>query len=107
MDRPDEVTAAEFVEVKDLRRTCLPQAEGVDRLAPIADDGPIVRGPQQNGWLIVEHPLNPVLQADRGMELDRDDCLRAPHFPRIGVPQPEIGMFNLVAVLDLLAEDTI
>src|SRR5262249_59386493 len=102
MDRPDEVAAAEFVEVEDLGSTCFPQAEGVDRLAPIADDGPIVWGPQKNERLIVEHPLNPVLQADRGIELDRDDVLRALHFPRIGVPRPEVGIFNWMAVLDLL-----
>src|SRR5499426_2726062 len=107
MDRPDEVAAAEFVEVEDLGSTGLPQSEGVDRLAPITDDGPIIRSPQKNGRLIVEHPLNPVLQADRGIELDRNDFLRALHFPGIGVPQPEIGMFNLVAILDLLAKDTV
>src|SRR5262245_10050139 len=107
MDRSDEVAAAEFVEVEYLGSTCLPQSEGVNRLAPITDDGPIIRSPQKNARLIVEHPINPVLQADRGIELDRDDFLRAPHFPGVGVTQPEVGMFNLVAVLDLLAEDTV
>jgi hypothetical protein len=39
--------------------------------------------------------------------MDWDEFFSAPHFPRIGVTQPEVGLLDLVAVLDLLAKDPI
>src|SRR5262245_51020404 len=107
MHRPDEVATAELIEVEGQRCAGLPESEGVDRLAPIADHRSIEGGAEQNHWLLGEHSLRAVLQANRRIELDRDGFLWAAHFPGVGLTQPEVGLFDLIAILDLLAKHPI
>ena len=104
-DRSDEVAAAEPLEIERMRRGRAPQAQRVDRLAAVADHGPIIGHADERRGAVGDHAQLPGAQFERAAERHRDAFGRAHDLPGIGMIEPVVRALLLPAVADLLLED--
>ena len=99
-----------ILEVKFIGRRRRPQAQSVDRAIAVARDWQIVRH-RQHVVSIQPAPAHFAIGFDKALgaptELDPLGVLRTLQFPQVAAAQPVIRLFNLVAVLDALAEHAI
>ena len=108
LHRFDVAALVEVGEIELLHRPRRPEAQGVDRVA-VADDRQVVG----NALDVFGGDPPPLLAAgdvetfDMAAEVDELRILRTLHLPRIAVLEPAVGLFDLGAVDDLLAEDAV
>ncbi len=105
------VAGVECVKVKVLVRGLgRPDAEVVDGLAAVTDDGHVVG---HGADLLAALPAVPVVAVlllmadDVTTKADRDGTLGLADLPGVGVLQPVVGLLDLAAVLDLLTEQAV
>ena len=108
-ERADEVAAAELLEVEVVGGRRGPETQRVDRLAAVADDGPVVgdadsrtRGPS---GITLQAPAPCI--SNGAVELDLHLLVRAGDLPGVGPAEPVVRLLALPAVLDRLAEDAV
>ena len=105
--RPDEIPAAELPEIKSVGTARGPKTKGIDRLAAISDYRTIVgnadqaKGSARNGMQLAAAKFK------RAVEFYLDGFIMADDFPRTRPGQPVIGLLDLPAVLDSLAEHAV
>ena len=104
-----KVAPAEGGQVDALGRAGAPQAQAVDDVGIIADDGDVIRH-GDDGLVVLEgyaqaaiHPL--LLQG--AAEVDLDGVLQRGDLPGVAVFEPAVGQLDLLAVDDALAEQAV
>ncbi len=107
VDGVEEIAAAELQEIEILVGGGAPEPERVDGLPAVADDRPIIGNSAQDRRHVRRHGQPPLPHLERAIELDFHGLSRPNDLPGIGTDQPVIRMFDLPAVLDLLAEHAV
>ena len=86
-----------------------PEPEGVDRLSAVADDRHVIGHSDDlvgiDPLVVVASVLVDHLHASA--EVYRVLEVRSGEFPRVSVAEPVVGLLDLIAVSDLLAEDSV
>ena len=102
--RADELAVAECLEIEEIRGGRRPQAQRVDRLAAVTDDGSIVRDTDQRRWPPGNWRQRSSSKLDGAVQLHFDLVVRTDDLPGIGAAEPVIGLLVLPTVLDGLSE---
>ncbi len=100
----------EFIEIEDVGSGGFPQPQRVDHAVLVAGDRYIVGNGQHVLGVEPAHPGNTLFIGEvLGVTAEIDDLgvLQPFEFPGIAVAKPVIGLFHLVAVLDVLAEHAV
>ena len=105
---PQVLPLAEQLHVDGLGTLGVPQPQGVHLLGIVPGDLHIARHRQHTGIVLMHHHQVAVIPpgADLAAEVDLLRLLRLGHEPRIAQILPVIGQLHLLAVHDLLLEDT-
>ena len=103
----EEIAAAELAEIEDVRGRGLPEAEGVDRPPAVADHRPVVGHAEEVRGLPAMHRDHAPVRLEPRAERHLHRLVRARHLPGVRPAQPVVGVFDLGAVPDLLAEDPV
>ena len=103
----DEVAVAEGLEIERVGSSRRPEAQGVDGLAAVPDDGPIVGNADQLGGAADDGAQRSCPYLERTVEIDLDLLFGARHFPRIGTAEPVVRLLALPTVVDGLPEHSV
>src|SRR5215813_120047 len=101
------MAAAELLKIEMIVGRSAPQAQRVDGLAAICNDGPIEWHTDQGGGAARDGLQIPAVHLERAAELDFYCLVRTKHLPGIAAAQPEVRTFALPAVFDRLLEHAI
>ena len=110
LDRENVIALVEQPQVEVARGLRRPQPHVVDRVRAVARDGRVVGHRHHVVGLDPVMPQHALLvhEFDRAtVKLDLVEHLRARELPRVAVAQPVVGMFDLMAVLQLLREHAV
>ena len=107
VDGVEEVAAAELQEVEVVMCRRAPEPQRVDRPAAVADDRPVVRRADEGRRDVPDHLEPPLLQLEGAVQPDVHGLPRAADLPGVGTAEPVVGVLDLPAVGDLLAEDPV
>ena len=106
-ERTDEVALAELLEVEVVVRRSGPEAEGIDGLPPVADDGTVERNADQRRRPTGDGAEGTATHLERAVQVDLDPVLRAGDLPRVRTTEPVVRVLPLPAVLDRLPEHAV
>ena len=106
--RAEEIAAAELAEVEDVRSRGLPEPEGVDRPPAVADHRPIAGHARAGSRAARAAPRSrPRATSNRQPSGTSTVSFGRATSHGSGRLQPVVGLFDLGAVADLLAEDPV
>src|SRR6185295_10859363 len=105
--RADEVAVRELVEAERLRRGRAPQPQRVDAARAVADDRPIVRDADDRGRPIWNDADRRSPQLEAGVQRYLKLLAGPRDLPRVGLAQPVVRLFDLIAVANRLPEDAV
>src|SRR5271157_5694155 len=104
MDGIEEVSAAELHEVEILVGRGAPEPQCVDCPAAVTDDGSVVWRPHQDCGNVPVDFHSPFPQPERTVQPDFHTLSGPNDLPGVGTSEPVIGVLDLLASVDLLAE---
>ncbi len=107
VDGVEEVAAAELQEVEVLMCRRAPEPQRVDGPAAVADDRPVVRRADQGRRHVPDHFEPAVLQLEGAVQANLHGLSRPHDLPGVGTSEPVVGVLDLPAAGDLLAEDAV
>src|SRR5262245_11112772 len=107
MHSSDKIAAAELAKIEDVGRRRLPEPKGDDGLAAVPNDGSVAGEANQSRRLVRDELFDTIFQADGGVQFDLDGSRWPFRLPAIRTAQPDVGVFDLVPVLDLLLKDAV
>src|ERR1700742_3878981 len=87
-DRSHEIAAAKTLKIESMRGRSTPQAQRIDRIAAIADDGAIIGNADERRRSVLDQAKGPVAQLERAAERHFDALIGTNNFPGIGVAEP-------------------
>jgi hypothetical protein len=102
-----ELAVAERREIEIARGHGGPVPQRVDRPAAVADHRSIVGHTDQGRGPIANDPQRAAAHLEVAAQRDLHRLVRAGHLPRIGAPQPVVGLLDLPAVPQRLLEDPV
>ncbi len=105
--RADELAMAERLEIEVVGRGGLPEAQRVDRLAAIAHHWPIERPANQRGRPAHDRLELSLSDLERAIQGDLDRLVRPGNLPRVGAPEPVVGLLPLPTMVNGLAEHSV
>ena len=104
MDGIEEVAAAKLHEVEILVGRGAPEPQCVDCPAAVTDDRSVVGRPLEDRRDVSIYFQSPFPQPERTVQPDVHSLSGPNNLPGVGTAEPVVGMLDLLASVDLLAE---